>query len=91
MNKAEIITLIADDLMMTKKSVEEVINLFCSTTSATLAEGEEIKLAGFGTFEIRKREERSGVSPQTGKKIIIPSGRTIVFKPSKSLKEKVQG
>ncbi len=91
MNKAEIITLIADDLMMTKKSVEEVINLFCATTSASLEVGEEVKLAGFGTFEIRKREERSGVSPQTGKKIIIPSGKTIVFKPSKSLKEKVQG
>lgn len=90
MNKADIITHIADELMMTKKSVEEVINLFCATTSATLEGGEEVKLAGFGTFEIRKRAARQGVSPQTGKKIVIPSGRTIVFKPSKSLKEKVQ-
>lgn len=90
MNKAELITAIADDLKLTKRSVEEIINLFCDTVVATLAEGEEVKLTGFGTFEIRKRNERRGVSPQTGEEIVIPSGQTIVFKPSKLLKEKVQ-
>ena len=91
MNKAELITAIADELKLTKRSVEEIINLFCETVVATLSDGEEVKLTGFGTFEIRKRKERRGVSPQTGVENVIPSGRTIVFKPSKLLKEKVQG
>ncbi|MGI6735514.1 MAG: DNA-binding protein HU [Tenericutes bacterium ADurb.Bin239] len=90
MNKAEIITAIADELMLTKRSVEEIINLFCDTVIETLAKGEEVKLTGFGTFQTRERKERRGVSPQTGAEIVIPSGRTIVFKPSKLLKEKVQ-
>lgn len=91
MNKAELITAIADELKLTKRSVEEIINLFCDTVVSTLSEGEEVKLTGFGTFEIRKRKERRGVSPQSGEEIVIPAGRTIVFKPSKLLKEKVQG
>lgn len=90
MNKAEIIAAIADELMVTKRSVEEIINLFCDTVTETLAQGEDVKLTGFGTFQTRERKERRGVSPQSGEKIIIPSGRTIVFKPSKLLKEKVQ-
>ncbi|HOE53605.1 MAG: HU family DNA-binding protein [Bacilli bacterium] len=90
MNKAEIIAAIADELMITKRSVEEIINLFCDTVIETLAKGEDVKLTGFGTFQTRERKERRGVSPQTGKEIVIPSGRTIVFKPSKLLKEKVQ-
>lgn len=90
MNKAEIITAIADELMLTKRSVEEIINLFCDTVIETLAKGENVKLTGFGTFQTRERKGRRGVSPQTGAEIVIPSGRTIVFKPSKLLKEKVQ-
>ncbi|HOA11084.1 MAG: DNA-binding protein HU [Tenericutes bacterium ADurb.Bin087] len=90
MNKAEIIAAIADELMITKRSVEEIINLFCDTVIETLAKGEDVKLTGFGTFQTRERKERRGVSPQTGTEIVIPSGRTIVFKPSKLLKEKVQ-
>ena len=90
MNKAEIITAIADELMLTKRSVEEIINLFCDTVIETLAKGEEVKLTGFGTFQTRERKKRRGVSPQTGAEIVIPSGRTIVFKPSKLLKETVQ-
>ncbi len=90
MNKAEIIVAIADELMITKRSVEEIINLFCDTVIETLAKGEDVKLTGFGTFQTRERKERRGVSPQTGTEIVIPSGRTIVFKPSKLLKEKVQ-
>ncbi|OQC50415.1 MAG: DNA-binding protein HU [Tenericutes bacterium ADurb.Bin024] len=90
MNKAEIIAAIADELMTTKRSVEEIINLFCDTVIETLAKGEDVKLTGFGTFQTRERKERRGVSPQTGTVIVIPSGRTIVFKPSKLLKEKVQ-
>lgn len=91
MNKAELVAAIADNLLVTKRSVEEVISLFCDTVVETLAKGEEVKLTGFGTFEIRVRSERRGVNPQTGQEIVIPSGRTIVFKPSKLLKEKVQG
>lgn len=91
MNKAELISVIADELSLTKRSVEEIIGLFCGTVIETLEKGEEVKLTGFGTFEIRKRKERRGVSPQSGNEIVIPAGRTIVFKPSKLLKEKIQG
>ncbi|MGI6644824.1 MAG: HU family DNA-binding protein [Bacilli bacterium] len=90
MNKAELIGLVAEKSGLSKKEAELAINVLLETIEETLARGEEVKLSGFGGFTVRTRKERRGKSPADGSDIIIPGGKTIVFKPSKLLKESVQ-
>lgn len=90
MNKAEIIALVALKADLSKTDAEKAINEMLIAIEDSLVKGEEVKLSGFGGFETRVRKPRLGVSPKDGKPIEIPGGRTIVFKPSKLLKQKVQ-
>ena len=52
---------------------------------ASLAQGKAVRLAGFGTFETRRRAARPGRNPRTGEVTDIPPGKTIRFKPGKEL------
>jgi DNA-binding protein HU-beta len=90
MNKADLVGLVADRTGLAKREAELAVNELLVAIEEALAAGEEVKLSGFGGFTVRERKERSGVSPADGSRIIIPGGRTIVFKPSKLLKERVQ-
>lgn len=90
MNKAELIALVAENADLSKADAEKAVNELLKAVESSLIEGQEVKLSGFGGFEVRTRKPRVGVSPKDGKPIEIPGGRTIVFKPSKLLKQKVQ-
>jgi DNA-binding protein HU-beta len=90
MNKADLILIVAERARLSKKDAEEAVNAMLDTFETALVNGEAVKLSGFGGFEVRQRRERKGISPHTGGEIVIPGGKTIVFKPSKILKNKVQ-
>ena len=60
MNKAQLISKIAEDAGMQKKEIEKVINSFVNVVTDTLKSGEKIQMVGFGTFEVRERAERKG-------------------------------
>lgn len=90
MNKADLVLVVAEKARLSKKEAEEAVNAMLDAFETALVEGDSVKLSGFGGFEVRQRKERKGISPQSGEQIIIPGGRTIVFKPSKILKSKVQ-
>lgn len=89
MNKKELIEAIATETGLPKTHIANVLDSFTATTTKTLAEGEEVKLIGFGTFSVKERKERVGRNPQSGDKITIPAKRVPVFKPAKNLKETV--
>lgn len=89
MNKAELITAIANETGLSKKDTEATINSFVNVVSNTLAKKDKIQLVGFGTFETRKRNARTGVNPQTKEQIKIPATTVPAFKAGKALKEKV--
>ncbi len=57
--------------------------------SAALETGQQVKLAGFGTFSLRDKKERIGRNPKTGEEVPITSRRVLVFKPSQVLRERV--
>ena len=61
----------------------------CSGFAEAIVKGEEVKLSGFGIFEKKARKERRGTNPSDGSIIIIPAKSTITFRPSKTLKAKV--
>ncbi|MBN7768405.1 HU family DNA-binding protein [Marinobacter daepoensis] len=89
MRKPELAAAIADKTGLTREKAGEVINAFTDQVSAAAARGEDISLIGFGTFNIRHREARSGRNPQTGASIRIPASKTVGFKPGKALKDAI--
>lgn len=89
MNKAQLITKIAEDAGMQKKDIEKVVNSFVNVVTDTLKSGEKIQMVGFGTFEVRERAERKGFNPSTKAEITIPASKAPVFKAGKGLKDAI--
>ena len=89
MNKTELIAAVAEKAGMTKKDAERAVNAALDTITATLAEGGRVQLSGFGIFEVKEREARTGRNPRTKETIQIPATRLPAFKASKALKDVV--
>ena len=89
MNKADLISAVAQKSSLTKKDSEAAIDAFVAVVEDSLAKEEKVVLVGFGTFETKNRAARKGRNPQTGEAIDIPASKAPVFKAGKSLKDKV--
>lgn len=90
MSKKELVNMIAEKIPeLKKKDIKAVVDAVFESISDALAKGEKVQLIGFGTFEVREAEERTGVNPRTREKIKIPARKVPKFKPGKELKEKV--
>lgn len=87
MNKTEWIAAAAEASGMTKKDAERVINAAIDSLTAALAKGEKVQISGFGIFEVREREARTGRNPRTKETIEIPATKVPAFKPGKALKD----
>jgi DNA-binding protein HU-beta len=88
-NKRELIEIIAENGDLTKKRATELLEIVLQSIKAGIEQDGKVALVNFGTFEVRERAEKKGRNPQTGEDIVIPAYSTIVFKPSKNLKELV--
>jgi DNA-binding protein HU-beta len=73
MNKTELINGVATKSGLTKAQSEKAIKATFQSIEDALAEGDKVQIIGFGTFEVKTREERKGRNPQTGNEITIPS------------------
>lgn len=89
MNKADLITSMAEKSGLTKKDAEKALKSFIESVDEALAGGDKVQLVGFGTFEVKARAERKGRNPKTLEEITIPASKVPVFKAGKELKEKV--
>lgn len=89
MNKAELVTEVAERASMTKKDAERAVNAVVESIESALTKGERVSLVGFGTFEVRERAARVGRNPRTGATLEISSSRVPAFKAGKALKESV--
>ncbi|MBP7331997.1 MAG: DNA-binding protein HU [Firmicutes bacterium ADurb.Bin373] len=89
MNKAELISSVAEQAELSKKDSEKAVNAVLGAIGKALGKGDKVQLVGFGTFEIRERAARKGRNPQTGEEISIAAARVPVFKAGKSLREAV--
>ncbi|MBO5528137.1 MAG: HU family DNA-binding protein [Bacilli bacterium] len=90
MNKNELIKAAAEKAEVSTRDAEAVLDEVIEIVTNALLKGEAVKLSGFGVFEKKVRAARVGTNPATGDKINIPASNNVVFKPSKSLKEKLQ-
>lgn len=91
MNKAQLISAIAEKTGLTKKDTGAIVEAFTEVVAESLAAGEPVQLVGFGNFVVRERAERQGRNPQTGDTMVIPAQKAVGFKPGKALKDKVKG
>ena len=89
MNKTELINAVAEKAVLSKKDSEAAVTAALDVISAALAEGDEVRLVGFGTFEVKKRAARTGRNPKTKEPIEIPASKVPAFKPGKALKDAV--
>lgn len=89
MNKAELIQLVSEKVDVSHADVENVVDEFLALIEKSMVNGEEVKLSGFGIFEKKDRKERNGTNPSDGSRIVIPASSTVAFRPSKSLKAKL--
>ena len=89
MNKTELVAAIAEKTELTKKDSEKALKAFIDVVTEELKKCEKVQLVGFGTFEVAKRNARTGKNPQTGKAIKIPACKAPKFKAGKALKETV--
>lgn len=88
-NKADLITSIAEKSGLTKKDAEKSLKALMESVEESLEKNEKVQLVGFGTFEVRERAERKGRNPKTLEEITIPASKVPVFKAGKELKDKV--
>lgn len=88
-SKADLIDKVADETGLKKKDVKTVVDSLIGQVSAQLNRGSKVQITGFGTFEVRERQARSGVRPGTTERIEIPASKYPAFKPGKALKDQV--
>ena len=92
MNKAELVTKLAEKVGISKKQAEDTIEAFTDTVMQTLKAGGEVTIAGFGAFSAKQRAGRMGVNPQNpSEKIQIPPVIVPKFKAGKALKDILKG
>ena len=89
MNKTELIAAVAEKAGLTKKDAERALNAAFDAITASLVAGDTVQVSGFGIFEAKKREARTGRNPRTKETIQIPATRLPAFKASKTLKDAV--
>lgn len=87
MNKAELVTAIAERTELSKKDTEKALKAFIDVVTEELTNGEKVQLVGFGTFEVSERPEREGRNPQTGEPMKIAASKAPKFKAGKALKD----
>jgi len=91
LTKANIVDTVYSRTELTKKDSSNYVNEVLELMKETLEGGEEIKVSGFGKFEVRHKGERMGRNPRTGEEILIPERKVLRFKVSQVLKEELNG
>jgi len=89
LTKAEIADALFEQLGLNKREAREFVDLFFEEIRVVLERGEQVKLSGFGNFELRKKNQRPGRNPKTGEEIPISARRVVSFRPGQKLRARV--
>ncbi|MFQ5509459.1 MAG: integration host factor subunit alpha [Leptospirillia bacterium] len=91
MRKADIANVLYERHGIPKREAVEIVELILDEIKDTLARGEEVKIAGFGNFTVRSKNERKGRNPKTGEEIGISPRKVVTFRASPVFKQSVIG
>jgi DNA-binding protein HU-beta len=90
MNKSELVSAVAEKASITKKDADQAVSAVFDVITETLASGDKVQLVGFGNFEVKERNARTGRNPKTLEPIEIAASKSPVFKAGKGLKDAVR-
>ena len=91
LTKIDLIERIKNELDLSKNDSQDLLESVFSIMKQTLASGEDVKISGFGKFEVKQKKDRRGRNPQTGETITIDSRRILTYKVSTLLKKAING
>ena len=90
LTKADMAERLFEELGLNKREAKEVVELFFEEIRAALENGRQVKLSGFGNFDLREKNERPGRNPKTGEEIPISARRVVTFRSGQKLKARVE-
>ncbi len=79
-----------NELGLSRTETRELLESFFEELVASLAVGKQVKLSGFGNFDLREKKERPGRNPKTGEKVTISERRVVTFRPGDKLKARME-
>ncbi|MCE2570393.1 integration host factor subunit alpha [Motilimonas eburnea] len=90
LTKAEIAERLFTDVGLSKRGAKDMVESFFEEIRKSLESGEQVKISGFGNFDLRDKNERPGRNPKTGEDIPISARRVVTFRPGQKLKSRVE-
>ena len=90
LTKAQLAELLFEQIGLNKRESKDMVDAFFDLVSNSLVDGDDVKITGFGNFQIRTKSPRPGRNPRTGEAIPIAARRVVTFHASQKLKEQIQ-
>lgn len=90
LTKADMAEYLFEELGLNKREAKDMVEMFFEEIRAALERGEQVKLSGFGNFDLREKKQRPGRNPKTGEEIPITARRVVTFRPGQKLKQRVE-
>ena len=90
LTKADIVENLNNEIGLNKREAKELVDMLFNDIKNILSEGHEVKLSGFGNFQLRDKSSRPGRNPRTGEDVEISARRVVTFKSGQKLKESVK-
>lgn len=90
LTKAEMAERLYEELGLNKREAKEIVEIFFDEIRNALENGQQVKLSGFGNFDLRSKNERPGRNPKTGEEIPISARCVVTFRPGQKLKARVE-
>ncbi|MBM4228600.1 MAG: integration host factor subunit alpha [Gammaproteobacteria bacterium] len=90
LTKADMAERLFEDLGLNKREAKELVEAFFEEIRQSLELGQQVKLSGFGNFDLRNKNQRPGRNPKTGEEIPISARRVVTFRPGQKLKARVE-
>jgi len=90
LTKAEIADRLFNEVGLNKREAKEFVDAYFEIIREALENGENVKLSGFGNFQLREKNQRPGRNPKTGEEIPISARRVVTFRPGQKLRARVE-
>jgi len=90
LTKADMAESLFNEVGLNRREARDLVDSFFQELEASLADGEQIRLGGFGNFDLRDKVARPGRNPKTGEEIPIPARRVVTFRPGQKLRARVE-
>ena len=90
LTKADMAERLFEEIGLNKRETKEMVEMFFEDIRGALEAGKQVKLSGFGNFDLRDKNQRPGRNPKTGEEIPITARRVVTFRPGQKLKARVE-